>query len=119
MLSIFPNLFDYSQFAPFILRIALAAVLLMTDSVLLFKSGNQEYDKVAKIIQILSAFLLLLGLFIQPVAIVIILLIVADSIVATIKKTNYENSLLKFLIVATALSLLLLGPGVFSIDLPL
>lgn len=118
-LSVFPSLLEYSQFAPFILRIALAVVLFMTDSLLLLRGCSEECNKISKIIQILLATLLILGLFIQPVAMIIVLLIMIDTIITTAKKANIENSILKFLIIAISLSLILLGPGLFSLDLPL
>ena len=98
MLSVFPELFNYSQIAPFILRIALGIILIRIG----YKSGF------IGIIQILTAVFLFLGLFIQIAA--------PLAIIACYK---IREKKLALMIVATALSLILLGPGLFSFDLPL
>jgi len=60
------------------------------------------------IIQWLAAIFLFLGLFTQ---------IAAFLAIATV--FNIKPKILKLMIISVALSLMLLGPGLFSFDLPL
>ncbi|MCX6731524.1 MAG: hypothetical protein NTX55_00865 [Candidatus Parcubacteria bacterium] len=98
MLSVFPELFNYSQIAPLIFRIALAVILIRIG----YKNG------LIGIVQILTAVLLFLGLFTQIAG------LLAIGACYKIKERK-----LMLLIFAIAVSLMLLGPGLFSIDLPL
>jgi uncharacterized membrane protein YphA (DoxX/SURF4 family) len=107
MLSVFPELLNYSQVAPFILRIFLAVALLQIGYKL-FKSEEKK-EKIFGIIEILSAIFLAIGMFTQVAAIV--------SLIAISNKT--EEKSLRLLTAAVSISLALLGPGIFSFDLPL
>jgi len=114
MLSVFPELFNYSHLAPFILRIALAVVLLKT------KSGRAE-DKTSKIFRVfyvVGAGLILIGFLVQPAVLLIAIAVILESAIAKAKKQADERSL-NVLIFAIALSLALLGSGFLAIDLPL
>ncbi len=99
VVSVFPELFNYSQVSPLILRIFLALCLL---------TGAKE--KFAKIIQIICALFLFLGLYTQIAALLTIVVLMAD-------KTEEKKT--KILMIITALSLIFSGPGLFSFDLPL
>ncbi|MEW5907870.1 MAG: hypothetical protein AB1643_01670 [Patescibacteria group bacterium] len=115
MLSIFPWLFNYSQAASFILRIALAIILINTSSFILPDLAEKQ-AKLVKIIKSVSALCLILGLFIQPVALLLIIMLGINIIRPSL---DMEKKLVSFLLMTVALSLMLLGPGLFSIDLPL
>ncbi len=110
MLSLFPQLFNYSQMAPFLLRLALAIVLFLTA---------RQTGKTFATIKILSGILLLLGLFTQAAAIIVIALTLSEIIIAKKKQLVIEDKMSKVMVIVIALSLLLLGPGLFSFDLPL
>lgn len=107
MPSVFPELFNYSQIAPFILRIALAIVLVRFGYSAIFKIITRR-EKAIGIIQWLTAIFLFLGFLTQIAA-----------VLAIVTVFNIKSKMLKLMIVVTALSLILLGPGLFSIDLPL
>lgn len=107
MLSVFPELLNYSQVAPLILRVTLAAVLFQMGYKI-FKSSEKR-EKIIGVIEILSAVLLALGMFTQVAAVV--------SLTAISNKT--EGKSLRLLMAAASLSLALLGPGIYSFDLPL
>lgn len=117
MPSIFPKLLNYSHLVPFILRLSLAAVLLRFGY-LKFKAFS-KYEKTTGVVQILSAIFLLLGLFTQIASLLIILLALGEIIESKIKRVAITRKAIKLLILAMALSLVLLGPGLFAIDLPL
>ena len=118
---------------PFFLRCALAAVFIAHGYPKLFGkfAGTAQFFESINIkpgkfwalfvgmIECGGGILLILGLWVQPVA----LLLVIDMVVAILKVTRkkgfvggYELDLTLLLI---ALSLIFLGPGAFSIDLPL
>ena len=133
MLSVFPQLFDYQQIGPFLLRLVLAVVFIAHGYPKLFggfagianffesigiKPGK-FWALIVGVTEFGGGILLILGIFVQPVA----LLLAIDMIVAIWKvkwkegfKSGYEFELVLLVI---ALSLLVLGPGAFSIDLPL
>ena len=107
MLSVFPELFNYSQIAPFILRISLAIVLVRFGYLAIFKTITRR-EKAMGIIQWLAAILLFLGFLTQIAAVLAIVIVF-----------NIKSKTLKLMIISVALSLMLLGPGLFSLDLPL
>jgi hypothetical protein len=107
MLSVFPELFNYSQIAPFILRISLAIVLVRFGYLAIFKTITRR-EKTIGIIQWLAAIFLFLGFLTQ---------IAAFLTIATV--FNVKPKIPKLMIASAALSLMFLGPGLFSIDLPL
>lgn len=107
MLSVFPELLNFSQVAPLILRVALAVVLFQVGYKI-FKSSEKR-EKIIGVVEILSAALLALGMFTQVASIA--------SLIAVSNKT--EGKSLRLLIAAASLSLALLGPGIYSFDLPL
>jgi hypothetical protein len=107
MLSVFPELFNYSQIAPFILRIALSIVLVRFGYLAIFKTIARR-EKTIGIIQWLAAIFLFLGFLTQIAA-----------FLAIVTVFNIKPKISKLMIVSVALSLMLLGPGLFSFDLPL
>lgn len=107
MPNIFPELLNFSQVAPFILRVILAVVLSQMGY-RLFKLAERR-EKIIGVTEILSSVFLIIGLFTQVAAIV--------SLVAISNKT--ENKSLRLMMAAASVSLALLGPGIYSFDLPL
>ncbi|MFC1625258.1 DoxX family membrane protein [Patescibacteria group bacterium] len=108
MLSLFPELFTYQQIAPLLLRLALAVIFLSSG----YHKVKAQKLKIKSIgtIEFSCGAMLVLGFLTQISAILAILITTT-----TILKVNKR---IGFLILACALSLLLLGPGIFSIDLP-
>lgn len=118
MLSVFPELFNYSYLAPFILRVALGLILIRMSYLSITKTSD-KYQKSIDTTQIISSVFIILGFLAQIASLVIIALIITESIKAYIQKIPIERKALKILIIAVAVSLMLLGPGLFAIDLPL
>jgi uncharacterized membrane protein YphA (DoxX/SURF4 family) len=133
ILSLFPNLFDYQLAAPFILRLVLAFIFIGHGYSKLFKNREETaqffesikikpgkfWTKLVGFFEFASGLLLLIGLFVQAAAIAISFIM----IVAIVKVKRKEGFLggyeFDLLILAAALALLVLGPGIFSFDLPL
>ncbi|MCC6290642.1 hypothetical protein IT398_01055 [Candidatus Nomurabacteria bacterium] len=110
MLSIFPALLTGSLAAPTILRLVASLILIQHGHQ--STQMNEGKRRWAGAIEIALAFLLLIGLFTQPVALVLAILITArpdKQILVTAR----------LLMITVLLSLVLTGPGLFAFDLPL
>jgi putative oxidoreductase len=133
MLSLFPDLLDYGFYAPLVLRLALASVFIYHGFPKLFGAKEQTVQffesvgikpgkfwvLVVGLVEFGGGILLVLGLWVQLVSVLIIL----DMLVAIWKvkfKMGFGNGWeFDFVLIAMAISLLVLGPGAYSIDLPL
>ena len=119
-LSIFPQiLFLGPAVVPVLLRIAIGVFIIYLAK----ERRNKEYSFSYYVYALISV-LLFLGLYTQPTAILGIILIKFDFYLDYWKnrKTasiSTEKYLLYFLAVMMLLSLLFMGPGAFSMDLPL
>ncbi|HLP44120.1 MAG TPA: DoxX family membrane protein [Candidatus Nanoarchaeia archaeon] len=133
MLSIFPELFTYSLFAPFILRLVLGAYFMYTgirhhkeDAALWNtvwndkKIGSWTVGSILAKVQIAIGVLLILGLWTQIAAI----LVIVFNKVEWYKRHKFNTEPIaalwpKIFISAIAFSLLFLGAGFLAADLPL
>ncbi|MEK7130995.1 MAG: hypothetical protein AAB924_01345 [Patescibacteria group bacterium] len=115
MLSLFPDLFNFSILAPFILRIALGVPLINHGLNKVIIKGKFSQRILGGIV-FLSGILLVIGLFTQVSAIVVSLIIIVNSIVGQQDKKPLSDRLIRL---AIAISLILTGPGIFAFDLPL
>lgn len=135
MLSIFPQLFTYSEIAPLLLRLALAVIFIAHGYPKLFKNFQGTADffgsvglKPAKfwaivvgISEFFGGIFLLIG-FLTQISAILMSIIMLTAIY--VKKFKFKKGLTEgyefdLILLAAALSLLFLGPGAFSIDLPL
>lgn len=116
MPSLFPELFNFSFIAPFILRIALGIPLIKHGFGKII-NGEKTPQKILGGIVFLSGILIVIGLFTQASAMVVSLIIVISSI---IMRGQHPRSWTERLVkLAIAVSLILTGPGIFAFDLPL
>lgn len=116
MPSLFPELFNFSFIAPFALRIALGATFANNGFNIILRK-NKISQRVFGGIIFLSGLFLVIGLFVQAVSLAISLIIIIDSVVYY--KQNDKNLSEMFIKLAIAVSLILTGPGIFALDLPL
>ncbi len=115
MLSLFPQLFTYQELAPFILRIISAAILIGYGYPKIFRP--REYMNFsAGIAEFLGGIFLALG-FLTQLGAGLNIITTALRIIRKEQDMNYYA--LNILLTACLISLMLLGPGIFSIDLPL
>lgn len=116
MLSLFPELFNFSIMAPFVLRIALG-VHLINHGLNKAIRDDKVPQRVLGSVVFLSGILLAIGLFTQASAIVVSVIIIINSIFYREQdKKPLSDRLIRL---AIAISLILTGPGIFAIDLPL
>lgn len=113
MLSLFPQLFTYSELAPFILRLA-AGLIAIGFAYPGLKKPDKRINFIIGLVEFCAGILLIAGFLTQLAAGLIIVTIFADIFRPGLK--NYKFMVL-MIIVLTAL--MFLGPGFFSIDLPL
>lgn len=132
MLSLFPQLFDFQIFAPFLLRIALGLVFIAHGFPKLKQFGataqffNSVGIKPAKfwvavvaVVEFFGGIALIAGIFTQLAALLVAInMIVAISVVK--RKQGFVGGYeFDLVLLAMALALALLGPGAFAFDLPL
>jgi putative oxidoreductase len=133
MQSLYPDLLNYGQIAPVILRAVLGAIFLGHGYSKLVKSRLQTAEFFASVglkpgkfwalfigtVETGSAIMLFLGLFTQLAAALIVCVMIGAIIFVKRKQGFLSGYDFDLLILACALSLLVLGPGIFSLDLPL
>ncbi len=120
MLSVFPELLNYSVLGVFLIRLALGLLFIKYGLAKIFLKPGKFWKTIGSL-ELVCGILLVGGLFTQAAAFMVFLLMIG----AVIIKIKTKNEVLKspydfyFLLLAVSLSLLLLGPGAFSLDLPL
>ncbi len=134
MLSIFPSLFNFSFFAPTIIRLAAALVFVFdgyqktftrkTEWINHFESAGIKSARpiilTVGILELIAGVFLLVGFLAQPAAL-ILAIISLTYIILKIKKPSALPNKISFylLLLAINLSLLLTGPGALAFDWPL
>lgn len=116
MPSLFPELFNFSFIAPFVLRIALGVPLIKRGFGKII-SKEKTPQRILGGIVFLSGILLVIGLFTQAAAMAVSLIIIASSII--IRGQHPRSWTERVVKLAIAVSLILTGPGFFAFDLPL
>ena len=132
MLSLFPDLFTYEQIAPFLLRIILALIFLGNGYSKLFKTWRETSLFFARhglkpasfwagligTTELVSGIMLAIG-FLTQVASLFIMAIMLGAIIKVKFKEGFLGGYdLDLLVLITAASLLFLGPGILSVDMP-
>jgi uncharacterized membrane protein YphA (DoxX/SURF4 family) len=129
MLSLFPQLFTYQELAPFILRLAAGLISIGFAYSKLKKPALTQRGRPAErlnfgigLVQFCAGVLLIAGFLTQLAAGLIILAVLFDLFrPASLSQCGPGLKNYKFMIflVAVLVALMFLGPGFFSIDLPL
>ncbi len=134
MLNVFPDLLTFSFFAPMLLRLALGVIFLDFGRHTLGKGRTQHgelfealglkqhkhYVTALGALEIVAAVMLILGLYTQLAALVVVLLSLAAYYLKGKHGAHIEHRRhLFFLTAVMALSLLLSGAGALAFDLPL
>ncbi len=114
MLSIFPQLFAYEQLAPLILRLAAGLIIISFSYSKIFKPAERK-NFILGIAELFSGIMLIAGFLTQLAAGLVILMALFGG-----TQPKEENNLrARIILIAAMAALMLLGPGAFSIDLPL
>ncbi len=115
-LTTFPDLLTFGLFAPTLLRLSVAVVLILVARERMKKS----YAWLA-VLSGISALFIILGLYTQIAAIIGIIALKLDFLMdgKRFGNTSWEIISLYGLAILILLSLLFTGPGFFAFDLPL
>src|SRR3989338_10998089 len=116
MPGLFPELFNFSFLAPFILRIALGVPLIKHGFGKII-AKESALQRILVGIVFLSGIFLVIGLFTQAAAMAVSLIIISSSII--IRGQHPRSWTERLIKLAIAVSLILTGPGLFAFDLPL
>jgi len=128
MLNLLPAFLDFSSMAPFLLRLALGGIFLGYGLKELFQpkyltAGTGLSTGLARLVgawESLLGALLVIGLFTQIVALLAGLELIGYLLIRIKNKVQMPIPIDHLLVMLTiAISLLLLGPGLFAFDLPL
>lgn len=132
MPSLFPELFAYQFFAPTVLRIVLGVILItygarkckkspgLTEDTSLETKQAKLLVKATAVIEVIVGALLIIGFLTQLAVVVASLVFVINIIIKSRERTGFIRGYdFEIILLAVSLSLFLLGPGAFSIDLPL
>lgn len=113
MLSLFPQLFTYSELAPFILRLT-AGLIVIGFAYSKLKKPAEGFNFVIGLAEFCAAILLIAGFLTQLAAGLIILALLFE-----IFRPGLKDCKFMILLIIILVALMFLGPGFFSIDLPL
>lgn len=113
MLSVFPQLFFLRQIAPFILRLALGAIFIVRGYQKLKGEDKSTWARIIIAAELGGGIFVLAGFLTQIAAIVI-----AFDRIAALWKNKFQNWEFNLILLAVAVSLIFLGPGFLSVDLP-
>jgi hypothetical protein len=135
MLSLFPQLLDYSLFGPTILRIGTGLYLLYLAYQVAWGSKKDMkeifsyypmfqptwiFTSISTLLTLIIATLITVGLYTQVMAIIIILVGVKMIILEKLYGTKFGlHPSTHLLIILIQISLLIMGPGTVAFDLPL
>jgi uncharacterized membrane protein YphA (DoxX/SURF4 family) len=132
--SLFPDLLNFRDIAPTILRLTLALIFINLGFLKLhgerkgwlmfLRAVNIPFPKFVNstvaIIEIVGGLMFIVGLYTQVVAIILGLLGLLQIFIESKEESLIRRSFVfYFLVIAICLSLLLTGPGIMAIDLPL
>lgn len=115
ILSIFPKLFTYSIFAITLIRIFSAFIFIK----IALKRKNKKEKKLFFIPEILVSIFLLIGLYTQVAVLILWIFVMVEKYFDKKEENNKTSSDTLILLEVCLISLLFLGPGAFSVDVPL
>jgi uncharacterized membrane protein YphA (DoxX/SURF4 family) len=120
MLSVFPSLLSWQLISPLLIRLALGAVFIFWSYRLLFKSSPNTNQKIVGLIEAIAGILLVIGLFTQVAALVVLV----DLLIRLYGKIRTKAFLTDgvnyyLILLVLAVSLMLTGAGRYGFDWPL
>lgn len=124
MLSFFPDLYNYSSFVPVIMRLFLGFFFIKVayQNYAVFKRGLCNPTVIYwSIVSFVGGAFVLAGYLIQPTSFILALIMLFFLFTKyQIEPVNQKLALdFHLLLIICLLSMIFLGPGFFSIDLPL
>lgn len=120
MLSIFPEFFNYSLVGILILRLTYGLMITNYGFLKIIREQENKW-KLVGAVELMCGILLVIGLFTQPASLIMALMMLGVIILKIRKIDRFRDRPYNFyiMLMIIPLSLLFLGPGLFSFDLPL
>jgi len=134
MLSIFPDLYTYSEVAPFLLRVAVGLIFISfaysklvserDERMMFFQNIGLRPARffwgAVSALELIGGVFLVIGFLVQPTAAVLGVIALASAGIKMRHPELLQNRTEHFLLLfAVLVSLMFLGPGFWAIDLPL
>ncbi len=120
MLSAFPTLLSYNQLSPFLIRIALGAVFVYRAYKILRNTNSEAKLKAQGLVEGISGVLLVIGLWTQVAALVVIIDLLIRLVTKVRTKAFLTDGVNYYLVLLVmAISLIVTGAGWYGFDLPL
>jgi uncharacterized membrane protein YphA (DoxX/SURF4 family) len=120
MLSLFPSLLTYDQIGPTIIRLVLGITLAYFGYLKVMKRGQSSGSNsvIYGVVEIIIALFLIIGLYTQLAAMLNAVILVIKLIAKARDKALLTDGINYYiLLLAMAISLIFMGPGVFAFDL--
>ncbi len=118
MLSLFPHLFQYELLAPFLIRIILGVIFLHWAFREMKNSSAGSVKKLIAILEGVAGILLIIGLWTQGAALFVSLDLLVRTFERAQKKAFLTDGVNYYLVLLVmAVSLLVLGAGVWAFDI--
>lgn len=119
ILSLFPEIYNYSGYAPLILRLSLG-VSFVGDGIedINKKGGIKILNILVGVLKIISGIALTLGIYTQLWASVACMLLIFSMIIS-MGDGDWNKARYNFILTIISASLILSGPGLYAMDLPL
>jgi uncharacterized membrane protein YphA (DoxX/SURF4 family) len=120
MLSAFPYFLSFSQLSPLLIRLTLGGILIFHAYRVLKNSATAPRKKIVACIEALSGILLVIGLWTQVAALIVIVDLVVRLFEKIQKRAFLTDGVNYYVILLVlAVSLLVTGAGMLAFDLPL
>ncbi|MBP9856139.1 MAG: hypothetical protein KBC48_02435 [Candidatus Pacebacteria bacterium] len=125
MLSLLPELLNYSFFGTALLRVTLGIIMLWQAGRHFTRRGQHHTFTILSIIELIIAGLLIVGLYTQAAALLLVVLSLGSIILNYHHRDNTNDGdtahylAFHLLLAVAALTLTTLGPGAWAFDLPL
>jgi|GEM_PF-2775827 uncharacterized membrane protein YphA (DoxX/SURF4 family) len=122
MLSLWPELYNFAYFAPLGLRLALGLIFLNQGTKIILHPHllGLPLARLIGLFEIILGALAIIGLWLQPVLVLVILELIGYAFLRKTLGSRLAWTYTEiFLLTIIALSILVLGPGLWAFDLPL
>ncbi len=120
MLNIFPSFLDFALLAPFVLRVVVGVLFIKYGFYKIKLDNSTPVLKTVGFVEWIGGVFLVIGLFTQASALVLLLLtLTAVYLKKTGKIETSFHSPFYALIISILISLLLTGAGAYAFDIPL
>lgn len=118
--SIFPELYNYKEFAPLLLRCSIGIIFFFSGwNQFGDKSGTRSLNISIGLLKMVIGIFLTVGMYLQIFALIGIFISIYSITLNIQNREGVDAVICNLLILIISFSLLLTGPGLFAFDLPM